>query len=159
MSGTASAEDLAKALGERHRDERERFVERARVARVVFLEHEELVGRHGEGRQSMEQPRHRPYEAHRYAHEAHAAAHEPDAVAHIRTVIAALQGVPWEREAIHNALMAVVEKSGLGPNKIFMPVRLAVTGKKISPPIDYTLALQPKDVAMARLARVAGVPA
>jgi hypothetical protein len=34
-----------------------------------------------------------------------------------------------------------------------------VTGKKISPPIDYTLALLPKEVAMARLARVAGVPA
>jgi glutamyl-tRNA synthetase len=84
---------------------------------------------------------------------------EPDAVARIRTVIAALQDLPWEREAIHNALMGVVEKSGLGPNKIFMPVRLAVTGKKISPPIDYTLALLPKDVAMARLARVAGVPA
>ena len=77
----------------------------------------------------------------------------------IRIVIVALQDAHWEREAIHNALMGVVEKSGLGPNKIFMPVRLAVTGKKISPPIDYTLALLPKDVAMARLARVAGVPA
>jgi len=84
---------------------------------------------------------------------------ESDAVERIRIVIAALQDVHWEREAIHNALMGEVEKSGLGPNKIFMPVRLAVTGKKISPPIDYTLALLPKDVAMARLARVAGVPA
>jgi glutamyl/glutaminyl-tRNA synthetase len=50
--------------------------------------------------------------------------------------------------------MAVVEKSGLGPNKTFMPIRQAVTGKKISPPIDYTLALLPKDVAMSRLHRV-----
>jgi len=47
----------------------------------------------------------------------------------------------------------VVESSGLGPNATFMPIRLAVTGKKISPPIDYTLALLPKDVAMARIAR------
>jgi glutamyl/glutaminyl-tRNA synthetase len=52
----------------------------------------------------------------------------------------------------------VVEASGLGPNKTFMPIRQAVTGKKISPPIDYTLALLPKEVAMARLATVAGSP-
>jgi glutamyl/glutaminyl-tRNA synthetase len=34
-----------------------------------------------------------------------------------------------------------------------MPIRLAVTGKKISPPIDYTLALLPKEVALSRLER------
>ena len=59
----------------------------------------------------------------------------------------------WEPVPIHDVLMQVVEASGLGPNATFMPIRLAVTGKKISPPIDYTLALLPKDVAMARIAR------
>jgi len=59
----------------------------------------------------------------------------------------------WEPVPIHDVLMQVVESSGLGPNATFMPIRLAVTGKKISPPIDYTLALLPKDVAMARIAR------
>ena len=73
--------------------------------------------------------------------------------------MSALQDVPWEPTAIHEALMHVVEESGLGPNKTFMPIRQALTGKKISPPIDYTLALLHKDLAMARLARVAGVPA
>jgi glutamyl/glutaminyl-tRNA synthetase len=71
--------------------------------------------------------------------------------------MAALKDVRWEPAAIHDALMAVVEKSGLGPNKVFMPIRQAVTGKKISPPIDYTLALLRKDIALSRLARVAGV--
>jgi glutamyl-tRNA synthetase len=84
---------------------------------------------------------------------------EPEAVERIRAVMTALHDVQWEPAQIHDALMSVVEKSGLSPNKVFMPIRLAVTGKKISPPIDYTLALLPKDVAMARLARVAGVPA
>ena len=84
---------------------------------------------------------------------------EPDAVERVRSAMAALKAVGWEPAAIHDALMAVVEASGLGPNKTFMPLRLAVTGKKISPPIDYTLALLPKDVAMSRLARVVGVPA
>jgi glutamyl-tRNA synthetase len=84
---------------------------------------------------------------------------DPDAVERVRTAMVALKDVPWEPEAIHEALTAVVEKSGLGPNKTFMPIRLAVTGKKISPPIDYTLALLPKPVAMARLQRAIGVPA
>ncbi|HET7466562.1 MAG TPA: glutamate--tRNA ligase [Candidatus Dormibacteraeota bacterium] len=59
----------------------------------------------------------------------------------------------WEPAPIHDVLMQVVESSGLGPNATFMPIRLAVTGKKISPPIDYTLALLPREVAMARIAR------
>ena len=82
---------------------------------------------------------------------------EPDALERIRAAIAALMDVDWEPAPIHEALMKVVEASGLGPNKTFMPIRQAVTGKKISPPIDYTLALLPKEVAMARLARIAGV--
>ncbi|HXN77915.1 MAG TPA: glutamate--tRNA ligase [Candidatus Dormibacteraeota bacterium] len=82
---------------------------------------------------------------------------DPDAAERVRAAIAVLKDVIWEPEPIHDALMGVVEKSGIGPNKTFMPIRLAVTGKKISPPIDYTLALLPKDVAMSRLQRAAGV--
>jgi glutamyl-tRNA synthetase len=82
-----------------------------------------------------------------------------DAVDRLRAAMIALQDVVWEPPAIHDALMKVVEASGLGPNKTFMPIRQAVTGKKISPPIDYTLALLAKDVALSRIARVAGVPA
>src|SRR6202163_4616401 len=82
---------------------------------------------------------------------------DPDSVERVRAAAVALRDVPWEPEPIHVALMAVVERSGLGPNKTFMPIRLALTGKKISPPIDYTLALLPKATAMSRLQRVAGV--
>jgi glutamyl-tRNA synthetase len=84
---------------------------------------------------------------------------DPESVGRIRAAMAALKDVPWEPEPIHGALMAVVEKSGLGPNKTFMPMRLALTGKKISPPIDYTLALLPREVAMSRLERVVGAHA
>jgi len=82
---------------------------------------------------------------------------DPDAAGRVRAAMEALKDVTWEPAAIHEALMVVVEKSGLGPNKTFMPIRQALTGKKISPPIDYTLALLPKEVALSRLARVAGV--
>jgi glutamyl-tRNA synthetase len=83
---------------------------------------------------------------------------DPESTGRVRAAMAALKDVSWEPEPIHDALMGVVEKSGLGPNKTFMPIRLAVTGKKISPPIDYTLALLPKDVALARLVRAVGPP-
>jgi glutamyl-tRNA synthetase len=79
---------------------------------------------------------------------------DADAIERVRAAAEALQDVTWEPPAIHKALMRVVEASGLGPNKTFMPLRLAVTGKKISPPIDYTLALLPKEVAMQRISRV-----
>jgi glutamyl-tRNA synthetase len=82
---------------------------------------------------------------------------ETDAVERVRAALAPLRDVDWEPQPIHDALMRVVEQSGAGPNKTFMPIRLAVTGKKISPPIDYTLALLPKDVALARLQRAVGV--
>jgi glutamyl-tRNA synthetase len=78
---------------------------------------------------------------------------DPEAVERLKAAVVALAGVPWEPTAIHEALMRVVEASGQGPNKTFMPIRLAVTGKKISPPIDHTLALLPKDVALARINR------
>ncbi len=78
----------------------------------------------------------------------------PDDRQRVKTAALALSVVQeWEPSPIHEVLMSVVESSGLGPNATFMPIRLAVTGKKISPPIDYTLALLPKDVAMARITR------
>jgi nondiscriminating glutamyl-tRNA synthetase len=85
-----------------------------------------------------------------------APAMDAEAKARVRLAAEALRDVAWEAAPIHDALMRVVERSGLGPNKIFMPVRLAVTGKKISPPIDHTLALLPREVALSRLNRAAG---
>ncbi|HSS83765.1 MAG TPA: glutamate--tRNA ligase [Reyranella sp.] len=59
----------------------------------------------------------------------------------------------WEPGPIHDVLQQVADSAGLKPNDVFMPIRLAVTGKKISPPIGDTLALLPKEAAMARIAR------
>src|SRR5256886_13572596 len=41
----------------------------------------------------------------------------------------------WEPVPIPDVLMQVVESSGLGPNATFLPIRLAVTGQKIPPPL------------------------
>jgi nondiscriminating glutamyl-tRNA synthetase len=78
---------------------------------------------------------------------------DSESAARVKIALGALEKLPWEAAPIHDALMAVVASSGLPPNKLFMPIRQAVTGKKISPPIDYTLALLPKEVALSRLKR------
>ena len=73
---------------------------------------------------------------------------------HLRAAAGALSAVDdWTPHPIEQALMRLVESSGLKRNAVFMPIRLAVTGKKISPPIDHTLALLPREKAMARIER------
>jgi glutamyl-tRNA synthetase len=77
-----------------------------------------------------------------------------DDLGHLRTAAGVLSSVKdWTPHAIEEALMQVVESSGLKRNAVFMPIRLAVTGKKISPPIDHTLALLPREKAMTRIER------
>jgi glutamyl-tRNA synthetase len=81
----------------------------------------------------------------------------PDDVAHLRSAADALAGLgAWQPHEIEEALTQLVESSGLKRNAVFMPIRLAVTGKKISPPIDHTLALLPRETAMARIQRAIG---
>jgi glutamyl/glutaminyl-tRNA synthetase len=63
----------------------------------------------------------------------------------------AIKDVPWQPELIEQALEEVVTRTGISKNKLYTPIRLALTGKKISLPIHYTLALLPKEVAMARI--------
>ncbi len=78
----------------------------------------------------------------------------PDEREHLKAAATPLSLVQdWQPPAIEAVLMQVVETTGQKRNAIFMPIRLAVTGKRISPPIDHTLALLPKEVAMARIAR------
>src|SRR5438309_2512625 len=75
----------------------------------------------------------------------------------IDMAVDALKEVPWEPEPIEHALEGVVERTGLSKNKLYTPIRLTLTGKKVSLPIHYTLALLPKEIAMTRLMRA--VPA
>ena len=57
----------------------------------------------------------------------------------------------WEAVAIHAALndLATQLQSGLG--KVAQPLRVAVTGTAVSPPIDATLALLGRERSLARL--------
>ena len=73
----------------------------------------------------------------------------------IQMALDVLRDVPWEPEPIERALEGLAERTGLSKNKLYTPIRLALTGKKVSLPIHYTLALLPKEVAVARLGRAA----
>jgi glutamyl-tRNA synthetase len=66
----------------------------------------------------------------------------------------ALAGVEeWKTESIEEALRRVlVEELGLKPRHAFGPVRVAVTGRRISPPLFESLELLGRQRSLARLA-------
>lgn len=57
----------------------------------------------------------------------------------------------WNKEAIHQVVLETAEKLGLKLGKIAQPLRVAVTGDSISPPIDITLFLLGREKTLARL--------
>jgi len=73
----------------------------------------------------------------------------------VQKAIEALSGARWEPEPIEAALEKAVAESGVGKGKFYTPLRDALTGKKVSLPIHYTLALLPNEIAMARLRKAA----
>lgn len=58
----------------------------------------------------------------------------------------------WAPEDLHGAVTAVAAECGIGFGKLGQPVRVAVTGGTVSPPIDVTLDLLGRDKALRRLA-------
>jgi glutamyl-tRNA synthetase len=72
----------------------------------------------------------------------------------LRARLAGLQS--WEAPAIHGALEALAAEKALGLGKIAQPLRVAVTGGTVSPPIDATLVLLGKKRALDRIERALG---
>jgi len=59
----------------------------------------------------------------------------------------------WSAASLHAAVGAVAESQGLGLGKVAQPLRVALTGGAVSPPIDQTLALIGRERGLARLDR------
>src|SRR6266851_1895634 len=78
---------------------------------------------------------------------------DEETASRVRNAIEALRDVAWKPETIEAALEKAVAETGVGKGKFYTPLRDIITGKKVSLPIHYTLALLPKDVALARLQR------
>ncbi len=76
----------------------------------------------------------------------------------VRAARDALAGLgDWQTPAIESALRdALVEQMGIKPKQAFGPVRVAVTGRRISPPLFESLELLGRDRSLARLDVVLG---
>ena len=78
----------------------------------------------------------------------------PEALGALEELCTGLQGLAdWSAPALHGTLEALAAAKGLSLGKIAQPVRLAVTGGTVSPPIDATLEILGRDAALLRLQR------
>lgn len=57
----------------------------------------------------------------------------------------------WQAEAIEEALRIFGERHELTPKQLFMPVRVAVTGRAATPPLFDTMAVLGKEICRRRL--------
>jgi len=81
-------------------------------------------------------------------------AFKPAAIEPLQAIRGKLEAMEdWTREAIHDAIHAVVEELEIGFGKIGMPLRLAVTGGAPSPDLDLTLWLVGKEACLRRIDR------
>jgi glutamyl-tRNA synthetase len=69
------------------------------------------------------------------------------------SLITQLQSLPvWDAPAIHAAIQALAQNQAEGKmGKIAQPLRVAVAGRAVSPPIDGTLALLGRERTLSRL--------
>ncbi|MGQ0430507.1 MAG: glutamate--tRNA ligase [Gammaproteobacteria bacterium] len=68
-----------------------------------------------------------------------------------RTALADL--ADWKPAAIHALVEALANGAGVGLGKVAQPIRVAVSGGSVSPPIDQTLAILGREAVLRRLDR------
>ncbi|MCX7036947.1 MAG: glutamate--tRNA ligase [Proteobacteria bacterium] len=86
-------------------------------------------------------------------------AHAKHLTPETRTLLAALRDdlaalADWNTPAIHELLNAFATARGLGLGKVAQPLRVALSGGTVSPPIDATATLLGRETVLARLQRV-----
>lgn len=82
----------------------------------------------------------------------------PDARPVLEASIAALESLPeWTTAAVEEALkVSLVDGLGLKPRKAYAPVRVAVTGRTVSPPLYESMELLGRSRSIGRLRRALG---
>jgi len=63
----------------------------------------------------------------------------------------------WDGPGIHGQLTAFAAEKGLSLGKLAQPIRLAICGGTVSPPIDASLAILGRSESLARLDRALGI--
>jgi glutamyl-tRNA synthetase len=70
----------------------------------------------------------------------------------LEALISALSAVEiWAAEPLHTIVKETAEQLEIGLAQVAQPIRVALTGNTISPPIDSTLALMGRERSVARL--------
>jgi glutamyl-tRNA synthetase len=67
----------------------------------------------------------------------------------VETTLAELD--PWTTEAIEDALKRLCDELGEKPRTVYLPIRVAVTGSRVSPGLYESLELLGKETALVRL--------
>jgi glutamyl-tRNA synthetase len=81
----------------------------------------------------------------------------PEARVAVEGAIARLDGLAgWAAPAIEEMLRAMLDEHGLSASKGLQPLRVAVTGSAVSPPLFESLAALGRDRTLARLRRAMG---
>ena len=59
--------------------------------------------------------------------------------------------VSWKSENITDSMMQIIQKESIGVGKFFMILRVAISGKKITPPISESMEILGKDECLKRI--------
>ena len=62
--------------------------------------------------------------------------------------------IDWTTDALHQATLEIGEANGLKLGKAQAPIRLAVTGKRVGPPLFESLEVLGRDRSIERLRRL-----
>lgn len=74
---------------------------------------------------------------------------------HLRAAFEGLKDIDeWSLENVNNILMGVVKNNNFKTGKFFMDLRIAITGKKVTPPINESIEILGRDETVSRLNRV-----
>ena len=72
-----------------------------------------------------------------------------DLLGQVRTSLSELE--VWDKESLHTMIEQLCQKNEVGMGKVAQPIRVAITGTMISPPIDDSLILLGKEKTLKRI--------
>ena len=76
----------------------------------------------------------------------------PEAPVALEGAQAALAGSEWTHEGVETALRAMLDEQGLSVRKGLQPLRVALTGSSVSPPLFESIVVVGREAALARFA-------
>ena len=80
----------------------------------------------------------------------------PDAASWLDAVIIAAADWPWESSELHQRTMALAEEIGASRKKFQAPIRVAVTGRSVGPPLFESMEILGRDEVLRRLSDARG---